>query len=72
MKKAQIEYETMRYEVKRLLDETEVLQTQNEEVTRLKQIAVSQVEEALQNLQHERELKLSLKKELDALKRQVD
>lgn len=62
----------MRYEVKRLLDETEVLQTQNEEVTRLKQIAVSQVEEALQNLQHERELKLSLKKELDALKRQVD
>jgi hypothetical protein len=88
LKEAQVEYETMRYEVKRLIDDADILQSANEEANKLKEIAVRQVgdmiifgirfkhtcvvqvEEALQSLQQEREMRLALKKELEALKNQ--
>lgn len=68
MKSAQIEFESMKHEVKRLLEEAEVLQTQTEDANKLKLIAEKQVEDALVALQQEREQRLTLKRELDQLK----
>uniref|UniRef100_A0A914UQX9 Protein bicaudal D n=1 Tax=Plectus sambesii TaxID=2011161 RepID=A0A914UQX9_9BILA len=68
LKSAQVEFESMKYEVKRLLDETDVLQSATVEANELRSIAEKQVEEALMSLQQEREQRLALKKELDQLK----
>lgn len=58
----------MKHEVKRLLEEAELLQAQTEDANKLKLIAEKQVEDALVALQQEREQRLTLKRELDQLK----
>ncbi len=68
LKSGQIEFESMKYEVKRLIEDTELMQSQTEEANKLKGIAERQVEEALLSLQQEREQRLALKLELDQLR----
>ena len=55
----------MKHECKRLQEETEDLHVQLEEMTGLRRIVEKNLEEALNNLQAEREQKHALKKELD-------
>jgi hypothetical protein len=43
LRSAQVEYETMGYEVKRLMDDADILQANNEEANKLKEIAIKQV-----------------------------
>ncbi len=62
----QVEFETAKYEIRRLSEEIELLNSKCEELGKLKQIAEKQMEEALEALQGERESKYALKKELDA------
>ena len=50
------------------MDDCDVLQSSYEEANKLKQIAQKQMDDALASLQNERELRLSIKKELDQLK----
>uniref|UniRef100_A0A915KKG5 Protein bicaudal D n=1 Tax=Romanomermis culicivorax TaxID=13658 RepID=A0A915KKG5_ROMCU len=68
LKLSQIEFESMKHDVKRLIDESMVLQAMTEEANKLKQIAEKHMEDALLSLQQEREQRLTLKKELDQLK----
>ncbi|KAJ6648670.1 Protein bicaudal D [Pseudolycoriella hygida] len=63
---SQIEFETAKYEIRRLSEEIELLNSKCEELGKLKQIAEKQMEEALEALQGERESKYALKKELDS------
>ncbi|KAI6217470.1 hypothetical protein M3Y99_01769000 [Aphelenchoides fujianensis] len=65
LKSAQVEYESMKMEVARLLECNENLQIEVEEHKQLKEIAVSQTEEALATAQQEREQRLKLKRELE-------
>lgn len=60
-----MEFEGAKHEIRRLQEETEVLNQQVEELANLKKIAERQMEEALESLQAEREAKYALKKELD-------
>ena len=62
---SQVEFEGAKHEIRRLQEETEVLNQQVEELANLKKIAERQMEEALESLQAEREAKYALKKELD-------
>lgn len=48
---AQIEFETAKYEIRRLSEEIELLNSKCEELGKLKQIAEKQMEEALEALQ---------------------
>lgn len=68
LKSAQVEFESMKHEVKRLLEEADIVQAQLEEANKLKHLAEKQIEEALLSLQQEREQRLTLKKEFDQLK----
>lgn len=61
----QVEFEGVKVEFRRLQDELEVSQSQLEESASLKNLAIKQLEEALESLQAEREAKYALKKELD-------
>ncbi|XP_046661530.1 protein bicaudal D isoform X2 [Homalodisca vitripennis] len=65
LKSSQVEFEGAKHEIRRLHEDVEVLQQQVEELTKLKEIAEKQMEEALQSLQAEREAKYAMKKELD-------
>lgn len=65
LKSSQVEFEGAKHEIRRLQEETEVLNQQVEELANLKKIAERQMEEALESLQAEREAKYALKKELD-------
>ncbi|XP_076447399.1 protein bicaudal D-like isoform X2 [Babylonia areolata] len=65
LKTSQVEFEAMKHENKRLLEEVEDLHLQVEEVTNLRRIVEKNLEESLSSLQAEREQKHSLKKELD-------
>ncbi|XP_078597647.1 protein bicaudal D homolog 1-like [Branchiostoma floridae x Branchiostoma japonicum] len=67
LKSSQVEYEALKHENKRLMEETELLNSQMEEAMKLKQIAEKQLEEALTTLKEEREQKLSLRRELNSL-----
>lgn len=58
----------MKHEIKRLLEEAEIVQAQLEEANKLKHLAEKQIEEALLSLQQEREQRLALKKEMDQLR----
>lgn len=60
----QVEYEGLKHEIKVLEEETALLNSQLEDALRLKDIAESQLEEALDALKMEREQKNSLRKEL--------
>lgn len=62
---SQVEFEGAKHEIRRLSEELDILNSQVEELTKLKQIAEKQMEEALEALQGEREAKYALKKELD-------
>lgn len=66
MKCSQVEFEGAKHEIRRLSEEIDVLQSQVQELANLKKIAETQMEEALQALQTEREAKYALKKELDS------
>uniref|UniRef100_A0A1B6KG67 Protein bicaudal D n=2 Tax=Graphocephala atropunctata TaxID=36148 RepID=A0A1B6KG67_9HEMI len=65
LKSSQVEFEGVKHEMRRFHEDVEVLQQQVEELTKLKEIAEKQMEEALQSLQAEREAKYAMKKELD-------
>ncbi|CRL03756.1 CLUMA_CG016414, isoform A [Clunio marinus] len=65
LKSSQVEFEGAKHEIRRLSEEIEVLQSQVQDLANLKKIAETQMEEALQALQSEREAKYALKKELD-------
>lgn len=66
LKCSQVEFEGAKHEIRRLSEEIDVLQSQVQELENLKKIAETQMEEALQALQTEREAKYALKKELDS------
>lgn len=66
LKCSQVEFEGAKHEIRRLSEEIDVLQSQVQELANLKKIAETQMEEALQALQTEREAKYALKKELDS------
>ncbi|KAJ9592414.1 hypothetical protein L9F63_015934, partial [Diploptera punctata] len=63
LRSSQVEFEGAKHEIRTLQEEVELLHQQVEELTKLKQIAEKQMEEALESLQ--REAKYALKKELD-------
>lgn len=65
LKKNQIEYEGMKHEIKRLQEEVDDLNIQVEDSMSLKKIVEKNLEEALNSLQHEREQRHALKKDLD-------
>ncbi|XP_034184340.1 microtubule-associated protein Bicaudal D isoform X2 [Osmia lignaria lignaria] len=65
LRSSQVEFEGAKHEIRRLTEEVELLNSQVEELTNLKNIAEKQMEEALESLQAEREAKYALKKELD-------
>ncbi|XP_050412340.1 protein bicaudal D [Patella vulgata] len=65
LKQAQVEFEAMKHENKRLQECTEDLNSQISELGNLKKIIEQNLEEALNSLQAERDQKHSLKKELD-------
>ncbi|XP_031637021.1 protein bicaudal D [Contarinia nasturtii] len=66
LRSSQVEFEGAKHEIRRLTEDLDLLNSQVEELTKLKQIAEKQMEEALEALQGEREAKYALKKELDA------
>lgn len=65
LKSSQVDYETTKYEVRRLQEEIELRRLQMEELDTLKSIAEKQMKEALEALESEREQKYELKKKLD-------
>lgn len=65
LKSSQVEFESLKHEIRRLHEEIEILNSQVEELMNLKKIAEKHMEEALESLQSEREAKYALKKELD-------
>ncbi|XP_030756933.1 protein bicaudal D [Sitophilus oryzae] len=65
LKSTQVEFESLKHEIRRLHEEMGLLNLQVEELTNLKKIAEKHMEEALESLQSEREAKYALKKELD-------
>ncbi len=62
----QVDYESMKFENKRLKEETEDLNAELEELSKLKSIVEKNLEESIMSLQQEREQKHALKKELDS------
>lgn len=65
LKSSQVEFESLKHEIRRLHEEMEISNSQVEELSNLKKIAEKHMEEALESLQSEREAKYALKKELD-------
>lgn len=65
LKSSQVEFESLKHEIRRLQEELDLLNSQVEELAHLKRIAEKHMEEALEALQTEREAKYALKKELD-------
>lgn len=65
LRQAQVDYEAMKHENKRLKEDTEELNAELEELDKLKNIVEKNLEESLNSLQQEREQKHALKKELD-------
>lgn len=65
LKSTQVEFESLKHEIRRLQEEMDILNGQVEELSNLKKIAEKHMEEALEALQSEREAKYALKKELD-------
>ncbi|VDM72522.1 unnamed protein product, partial [Strongylus vulgaris] len=65
---AQVEFESLKIDCTKYADEIYMLNAAIEESQLLKNIAEKQVEEALLAAQQEREQRLAMKKELDAVK----
>uniref|UniRef100_A0A914LLG4 Uncharacterized protein n=1 Tax=Meloidogyne incognita TaxID=6306 RepID=A0A914LLG4_MELIC len=70
LRSAQIEFESMKLQIKGMLDEMIILQTSAEEAEKLRSLAEHQVADALATAQHEREHRLALKKEFEQLRNQ--
>ncbi|VDN90302.1 unnamed protein product [Brugia pahangi] len=68
LRSAQIEFESMKMEVKRLMDENDQLQADKEEANKLTIVAQKHLEDALLNVQQERDQKLAYKKELELMR----
>lgn len=65
LKSTQVEFESLKHEIRTLQEGVELLNSQVEELANLKKIAEKQLNEALESLQAEREAKYALKKEVD-------
>lgn len=63
---SQVEFESVRHELKRLQEENDVIHVQLEEITRLKRMTEKSLEDALESLQIERDQRHNLRKELDS------
>jgi protein bicaudal D len=68
LKSAQIEFEAMKMEISRLLEETILLQASADEANKLRSLAEKQEQEALSAAQQEREQRIALKKEYERLR----
>uniref|UniRef100_A0A915CZX6 BTB domain-containing protein n=1 Tax=Ditylenchus dipsaci TaxID=166011 RepID=A0A915CZX6_9BILA len=68
LKSAQIEFEAMKMEISRLLEETVLLQSSADEANKLRSLAEKQEQEALAAAQQEREQRIALKKEYERLR----
>ncbi|EFO17961.1 bicaudal-D [Loa loa] len=68
LRSAQIEFESVKMEVKRLMDENDQLQADKEEANKLTIVAQKHLEDALLNVQQERDQKLAYKKELELMR----
>lgn len=68
LKSAQVEFEAMKIEVTRLIEENHELVSTVDEHKQLKEFAETEAEKAFQTAQQEREQKLRLKKELEQMK----
>ncbi|VDO25636.1 unnamed protein product [Onchocerca flexuosa] len=68
LRSAQIEFESVKIEVKRLMDENDQLQADKEEANSLTVVAQKHLEDALLNVQQERDQKLAYKKELELMR----
>lgn len=66
LKTSQVEFESVRHELKRLQEENDIIHAQLEEITRLKRMTEKSLEEALESLQIERDQRHNLRKELDS------
>ncbi|XP_072181811.1 protein bicaudal D-like isoform X1 [Diadema setosum] len=65
LKSSQIEYESLKHENRRLAEEIQYLNSNIEDLARLKEISEKQIEETMQALECERDQKHQLKKQLD-------
>ncbi|KAL3102093.1 hypothetical protein niasHS_003502 [Heterodera schachtii] len=70
LKSTQIEFESMKLQLKNLLEEVVILQTVADEANKLRSLAERQEAEALAAAQQEREQRLALKKEFEQLRNQ--
>lgn len=61
---AQVEFEGLKHEIRRLEEDSQCLHSQLEEAVRLREIAERQLSEALETIKTEREQKAALRKEL--------
>ncbi|KAI1726389.1 microtubule-associated protein bicaudal-D domain-containing protein [Ditylenchus destructor] len=68
LKSAQVEFEAMKMEISRLLEETVLLQASADEADKLRSLAEKQEQEALMAAQQEREQRIALKKEYERLR----
>ncbi|VDK34257.1 unnamed protein product [Gongylonema pulchrum] len=68
LRSAQVEFEAVKMEVKRLMDENDQLQADREEANKLTIVAQKHLEDALLNMQQERDQKLAYKKELELMR----
>lgn len=68
LRSAQVEFEAMKMEVKRLIDEADQLQADKEEANKLTVYAQKHLEDALLSVQQERDQKLAYKKELELMR----
>jgi len=68
LKQAQIEFEALKMEVKRLYEDNQELANLRRDEEKLRQFSEQQVQEALAKAQEEREQRLALKKELEHLR----
>ncbi|XP_068611554.1 protein bicaudal D homolog 1-like [Brachionichthys hirsutus] len=64
LKQNQVEFESLKHEIKVIEEETDVLHGQLQDALRLRDISDSQLEEALESLRSEREQKKHLRREL--------
>ncbi|CAD5228673.1 unnamed protein product [Bursaphelenchus xylophilus] len=70
LKSGQIEYENLKVDFTRVLEENEHLRNQDDENRRFQEMYEKQIEESLEQAKHERELRHSVQKELEHMKNQ--
>ncbi|CAD5221675.1 unnamed protein product [Bursaphelenchus okinawaensis] len=70
LKAAQIEYENLKVDFTRVLEENDHLRSQDDENRRFQEMYEKQIEDSLEQAKHERELRHSVQKELEHMKNQ--